>query len=234
MTGIEPATSWLQTLADRGCNPPIGQVVPWVVVEPDDQDPGMMASGRHDRIGGNLLVKVADAFKAIAHCESVFGFPSRSQVAGLSVFPIGQVYLILNQGLVHVVAKCYHDVMSQPVKISDELILDARLTAEIAERSIAGQIEFWAQLGRAIEPLLEGSRALALRRAGAAIPLSTCLASVDSAAGRRRVAEYLESRPFPHYQAIPDSPGLLVRVDADGTRTVGRFVGRKFEAVGCP
>ena len=33
--------------------------------------------------------------------------------------------------------------MSQPVKISDELILDARLTAEIAERSIAGQIEFW-------------------------------------------------------------------------------------------
>ena len=33
--------------------------------------------------------------------------------------------------------------MSQPVKISDELILDARLTAEIAERSIAGQIEIW-------------------------------------------------------------------------------------------
>ncbi len=73
--------------------------------------------------------------------------------------------------------------MSQPVKISDELILDARLTAEIAECSIAGQIEFWAQLGRAIEPLLEGSRALALRRAGAAVPLSECLASVDSAAG---------------------------------------------------
>ena len=41
------------------------------------------------------------------------------------------------------VAKCYHHAMSQPVKISDELILDARLTAEIAERSIAGQIEFW-------------------------------------------------------------------------------------------
>ena len=56
--------------------------------------------------------------------------------------------------------------MGQPVKISDELILDARLTAEVADRSIAGQIEFWAQLGRAIEPLLEGSRALALRRAG--------------------------------------------------------------------
>jgi ParD-like antitoxin of type II bacterial toxin-antitoxin system len=124
--------------------------------------------------------------------------------------------------------------MSQPVKISDELILDARLTAEIAERSIAGQIEFWAQLGRAIEPLLEGTRALALRRAGAAVPLSECLASVDSGAGRRRVAEFLESRPFPRYQPVPGSPGLLVRIDVDGTRTVGRFIGREFQAVSCP
>jgi len=118
--------------------------------------------------------------------------------------------------------------MSQPVRLSDELVVDARLTAEIAERSIAGQIEFWAQLGRAIEPLLEGSRALALRRAGSAVPLSQCLASVDSADGRRRVAEYLDSRPFPHYEPTRDAPGLLTRVADDGTRTLGRFVGREF------
>src|SRR5262249_33313414 len=124
--------------------------------------------------------------------------------------------------------------MSQPVKISDELILDARLTGGVAERSIAGQIEFWAQLGRAIEPLLEGSRALALRRAGAVVPLSECLASVDSAAGRRRFAEYLESGPFPHYESVPRSPGVVVRVDADGTPTTGRVVGRAFPAGPCP
>ena len=121
--------------------------------------------------------------------------------------------------------------MSQPVKLSDELVLDARLVAEIAERSIAGQIEFWAQLGRAIEPLLEGSRALALKRTGAAVPLSESLAAVDSPIGRRRVAEHLESLPFPHYEAAPGQPGLLVRIEEDGTRTVGRFVGRMFQAV---
>ncbi len=120
--------------------------------------------------------------------------------------------------------------MPQPVKISDELLLDARQVAEISERSIAGQIEFWAALGRAIEPLLEGSRALALKRAGSVVPLSECFATIDSDAGRRRVAEFLESGPFPHFQAIPDSNGMLVRVDADGTRTVGRFVGREFQA----
>jgi ParD-like antitoxin of type II bacterial toxin-antitoxin system len=121
--------------------------------------------------------------------------------------------------------------MSQPVKLSDELVLDARLTAEITERSIAGQIEFWAQLGRAIEPLLEGSRALALRRYGGAVPLSASLASVDSAEGRRRVAEYLDSRPFPHYEPAAGAPGLLIRVAEDGTRSQGRFVGREFQVV---
>lgn len=125
--------------------------------------------------------------------------------------------------------------MSQPIEISDELAVDARLTAELAERSISDQIEFWAVLGRAIEPLLEGSRLLALHRSRSVVPLSQCLASVDTAAGRRRVAEYLESRPFPHYEPAPGSPGLVVRIDADGTRTSGRFVGREFQAVpSCP
>ena len=121
--------------------------------------------------------------------------------------------------------------MSQPVKLSDELVLDARMTGEIAERSIAGQIEFWAQLGRAIEPLLEGSRALAVRRAGSAVPLSRCLDSVDSTEGRRRVRDYLDSRPFPHYEPAPGAAGFLIRVEEDGTRTLGRFVGREFRAV---
>ena len=119
--------------------------------------------------------------------------------------------------------------MSQPVKLSDPLVLDARLTAEAAERSIAGQIEFWAKLGRAVEPLLQGVQVMALSRAGAAKPLSECIDSVDSPEGRRRVAEHLESQPFPHYEAA-DTPGLLVRTSEDGTRTVGRFVNREFQS----
>ena len=120
--------------------------------------------------------------------------------------------------------------MSQPVKLSDELVLDARVTAEISERSIAGQIEFWAGLGKAIEPLLRGDQVLALRRAGAVTPLSECLQTVDTDEGRQRVAEYLENLPYPHYEPAPDAPGMLVRIEEDGTRTVGRFVNRRFEA----
>ncbi len=118
--------------------------------------------------------------------------------------------------------------MSQPVKLSDALVLDARLAGETVQRSIAGQVEFWARLGRAIEPLLDGDRVMALCRSGEAQPLSACLESVDSPTGRRRVADYLRSQPYPHYEPDPDAPGMLVRIDADGTRTVGRFVNRQF------
>jgi hypothetical protein len=118
--------------------------------------------------------------------------------------------------------------MSQPVKLSDALVLEARLAGELEERSIARQVEFWARLGRSIELLIEGRQVLALCRNAAARPLSACLEEVDSPAGRRRVVGFLQSQPFPHYQAHPERPGMLVRVDADGRRTVGRFVNREF------
>ena len=119
--------------------------------------------------------------------------------------------------------------MSQPVKLSDALVLDARIAGEAFERSLTGQVEFWARLGRAIEPLLQGTQALALCRNATAQPLSACLESVDSADGQKRVAEYLDAQPFPHYEQAPNEPGFLVRIEADGQRMVGRFVNRKFQ-----
>jgi ParD-like antitoxin of type II bacterial toxin-antitoxin system len=121
--------------------------------------------------------------------------------------------------------------MSQPVKVSDALLLDARIAGEAVERSIAGQIEFWAKIGRALEPLMRGDHVLALCRSGNVKPLSACLESVDSPVGRKRVFEHLKTKPYPHYEAAAESPGLLVRIEADGKRTVGRFVNRQFQLV---
>lgn len=121
--------------------------------------------------------------------------------------------------------------MSQPVKLSDALVLDARLAGATVERSIAGQVEFWARIGKAIEPLLQGTEVLALCRNAAARPLSACLQSVDSPAGRRRVTGFLQSQPGPHYEPHPTQAGLLVRIDVTGKRTVGRFINRQFQPV---
>jgi len=120
--------------------------------------------------------------------------------------------------------------MGQPVKLSDEVVLDARATAAISQRSISGQVEFWARLGRAMEPLLRGDRVLALQRAGTSRSLTEAVAEADSEAGRARVKAYLASRPFPHFEPCAESPGFLVRIDEDGTRIRGRFVNREFVA----
>lgn len=117
------------------------------------------------------------------------------------------------------------------MKLSDGLVLDARLAGEVMQRSIAGQVEFWARLGRTLETLLDGRRILEVSRSGAARPISECLESVDSPEGRQRVGAVLADRPFPHYEPYPDSPRLLVRTEEDGRKTIGRFVNRQFEAV---
>jgi hypothetical protein len=119
--------------------------------------------------------------------------------------------------------------MSQPVKLSDALVLAARIAADAQERSIAGQVEFWAKLGQTMEPLLAGQQVMALRRTSAVRSLYDALTSVETPEGRKRIAEVLARQPFPHYRQAGE-PGLLVRVDEDGTETVGRFVNRVFEA----
>ena len=72
---------------------------------------------------------------------------------------------------------------------------------------------------------------MALCRNAAARPLSKCLNSADSAKGRKRLKTYLESQPFPHYEAHSAIQGLLIRVEEKGRRTVGRFINRRFQPV---
>lgn len=62
---------------------------------------------------------------------------------------------------------------------------------------------------------------------------SEILRSVDSTAGRQRLAVFLKRRPYPHFEQA-DSKGLLLKIDADGKRTLGRFVNRQFQAIEKP
>lgn len=120
--------------------------------------------------------------------------------------------------------------MGQPVKLSDALVLDARIAGEAQERSIAGQVEFWAKLGKSVELLLDGQHVLTLCRTAGATPLSDLVDLVDTPEGRKMFKAHLESEPYPHFEAHPTQPGLLVRIEENGRRTVGRFVNRAFVA----
>lgn len=62
----------------------------------------------------------------------------------------------------------------------------------------------------------------------AAMTLNESVAQIGTPAGQRRLNEVLQRKPYPHYEAVQDRPEYLTRIDADGTRVVGRFVGRQF------
>jgi hypothetical protein len=51
---------------------------------------------------------------------------------------------------------------------------------------------------------------------------------VDTPRGRGMLKTYLDSEPYPHFEAHPKRSGLLVRIEENGKRTVGRFVNRSF------
>ena len=72
---------------------------------------------------------------------------------------------------------------------------------------------------------------IALCRTAAVRPLSACLKSVESPEGRRRLADFLRTQPYPHYEPAPEGHGLLIRIDASGKRSVGRFVNREFRLI---
>ena len=41
--------------------------------------------------------------------------------------------------------------MSKAIRVSDELIRNARLYSSVDNRSVTGQIEYWAKIGRCVE-----------------------------------------------------------------------------------
>jgi hypothetical protein len=118
--------------------------------------------------------------------------------------------------------------MQNTVNISQELLRDAQAMAEATDRSPSAQIEFWAALGRALEPLLQGDRIAALRKTATLRPLSESIRTVDTVEGRDRVRDYLQSRPLPRFESVQGNPGLLRKIDADGVETLGKFVDRVF------
>lgn len=123
--------------------------------------------------------------------------------------------------------------MPQPVKLPDALINEAREAAEREHRSLAGQIEHWAELGRAVEADLVSAELLAAMTSASRVEptaegarLAEIFAGALSDESRRAHATELERRTV--YGTDPAFPGWLVRIDPDGRRTPGRLVNREF------
>lgn len=125
-----------------------------------------------------------------------------------------------------------------PVKLSDDLVEEARREAKAADRSITAQIEHWAKLGRSVESALRHDDLLALKRGGAdpqtAFPHPTTrraildtLRSIARGEYRPQLATSLTAGRTV-YQSDPLNRGMVERIEPNGVRTVGRFENRRF------
>jgi hypothetical protein len=128
--------------------------------------------------------------------------------------------------------------MGMPVKLSDELVESAREEAANTDRSITGQIEQWAKIGRSVETMLRHTDVRALKRSplnatltsDARRTIQAALEKVVTETDRRSLARSLKAGRTV-YQTDPAGSGLTERIQPDGSRTLGRFANRRFVPV---
>ena len=124
------------------------------------------------------------------------------------------------------------------IKISPTLADQARAAAEDADRSMAGQVEHWAKLGRAVESKLPVASIAALKKAGASEePIDWAAENAKALQilrdfaenpDRTAVKEFIGVGKRVLYAADPTDPEGVVQVLPDGTRIPGTMVNRKF------
>jgi hypothetical protein len=124
-----------------------------------------------------------------------------------------------------------------PVKLSNDLVNDARQEAEATDRSLTAQIEHWARLGRNVERVLKHEEVLSLKRAGetpAAPPTRRAILSelrrIASESSRAELGATLRKARVVYQDAGDARVERIERIERDGTRTIGRFLNRRFTA----
>jgi hypothetical protein len=118
--------------------------------------------------------------------------------------------------------------MGQPVKLSDGLLNEARVVGAAMGRSMAGQVEFWATVGRALERVANRTQ-LERLQAGAVLSVAEVVSTINGPAGRARLQAYLESKPYPRFTPHPELVDTFYREDSEGSKTIGRFNRGVFE-----
>ena len=131
--------------------------------------------------------------------------------------------------------------MAVPVKVSDRLLALAKREAASTHRSATAQIEHWATLGRGVEVLVAYRDVLALKGAGQTLPVPTfirreeahdLLVRLVKDVSRESVKARIHAAGTPLYTTDPDYSGMVVEIQADGTRTPGYLEGRQFVPAG--
>jgi hypothetical protein len=130
---------------------------------------------------------------------------------------------------------------TRSLRIDENLVLQAQRQAKVEHRSINGQVEYWATLGKAIASKISTAEAFAVTQGLKEIRLQPAgNISVDPEVVRNELemdrakgfsGKPVTSAPF-YFEASVSRPGFLDKVDTvTGERQTGRFQNGTFEAI---
>ena len=112
---------------------------------------------------------------------------------------------------------------SMPLRIDGELIKEARASGTVFHRSIAQQLEHWANLGKVLEGALTVRSVAHVKSLKKPADLDRLLAKAGSSAGKKRTLALLAKKKGPLYGIKTDRPNVLLQYQLDGTTVAGHM-----------
>lgn len=127
--------------------------------------------------------------------------------------------------------------VSSPLRLDHKLVEAAAAMAQLFKRTTPRQIEYWAELGRAVEKELDAETVIALREGLAqlrvepikSVPLAAddVFASLDAERASGLLSRNISAAAL-RYQASHATPGMLEQVQPDGRVVLGQFRNGQF------
>ena len=127
--------------------------------------------------------------------------------------------------------------MSTAIRLNDRLVEAAEIEAANHKRTPPKQIEYWADIGKAVSRFASSSDLLALMQGIAQVSIVTPQSvSVTPDSVFEQLEQYRTqgtlnqkiSKTQYRYESSQTHPGLLDRVESDGTRQTGHFRNGEF------
>lgn len=131
--------------------------------------------------------------------------------------------------------------MAVPLRLNSELIIAAKKQAAIQKRSVPKQIEYWAEIGKAIDHSIDPADVYAVIHGFKKIIIEPELSrpvnpddvfnSIEKDRKSGRLSKKVTSSVI-YYEASSKRPGLLDRVNtATGERKTGQFENGEFKII---
>lgn len=130
--------------------------------------------------------------------------------------------------------------MTTAIRLDDNLVRHAAAEGQVHRRSTPKQIEYWAEIGRAVAgdvsaedliAILQGIRRVKVEPVvPEAVTSDDLWAEVDQARESGELSRSI-ARGQTVYQAAVDKPGYLEAIYPSGVREIGQFRNGHFEAV---